>query len=110
MHFWVGVYARAMDKKRTTSDERQSQHVWDADLSRREIYARGAVGAVLAGLFLLVSNGFAFERYLLYAVSGGLVVIVLHLYKPIYPFLLLPTGAWYVVLIYLVLQGFDPFF
>jgi hypothetical protein len=110
MHFWVGVYARAMDKKGSTSDERQPQKILEAELPGHEIYARGALGVLLAGLLILVSNGFVFDRYLLYAVSGGLVVIVLHLYKPIYPFLLLPTGAWYVVLIYLVLQGFDPFF
>jgi hypothetical protein len=110
MHFWVGVYARAMSKKYATSDEQHPQKVVDAELPRREIHARGAIGVVLAGCLILVSNGFEVDRYLLYAVSGGFVVILLHLYKPIYPFLLVPTGAWYVVLIYLVLQGFAPFF
>jgi hypothetical protein len=99
-----------MDKKLSGIKASHPQSDHEASLTKLETYARGAVGVIVAGLLILVSNGFVVEPYLCYAVLGGLVVFVLHLYKPTYSFLLVPTGAWYTLLIYGLLHLFDPYF
>jgi hypothetical protein len=99
-----------MDKKRSRIEASQPRGNNEPSLSKLETYARGAVGVITAGLLILMSNGFRFELYLCYAVLGGLAVMVLHLYKPTYSFLLVPTGAWYTLLIYGLLHLFDPYF
>jgi hypothetical protein len=97
-----------MDSKETPelNADTQAPPQTQSDAPRLEVYVRAAIGSILAFFIYLVSNGFEADRFLWIALGGGLLLNTLLVVRPTYPWLMVPTGFFYVTLLYWLLRAF----